>query len=156
MKVAIFPGSFDPFTKGHAAIVSEALTLCDRLVIAVGDNIGKRYLLSADMRLKLIEDLYAHEPRVEVVAYHSLTGEIAREVGATILIRGVRNTIDFEYERTMAQTNRRIFPELQSVLLLTPPELADVSSSTVRELLNFGQSVEQMMPEGVDIKAYLE
>ena len=156
MKTAIFPGSFDPFTRGHADIVEQALQLFDRVVIAIGDNVGKRSLLNLKNRLRLIRHLYEHNPRVECVAYSTLTGDIAREMGAEAIIRGVRNTIDFEYERTMAQTNKRLFPELTTVILLTPPHLNDVSSSTVRELLQFEQDVTEFMPEGIDIRNYLE
>ena len=156
MKRAIFPGSFDPFTRGHQAIVEEALTLFDEVVIAIGENISKQSLLGLEKRLQLISDVFSNEPKVRCVAYSTLTGELARKEGAQTIIRGVRNSIDFEYERTMAQTNKRLFPELSTVILLTPPELGDVSSSTVRELLRFGQSVEQMMPQGINIHNYLK
>ena len=155
MRTAIFPGSFDPFTKGHEAIVKQALRLFDRVVIAIGENIGKRSLLSLEARKQLITDLYAGANRVECISYSSLTGDVAREVGASAIVRGVRNGIDFEYERTLAQTNGRLFPEIETVLLLTPPTLADVSSSTVRELLAFGREVEWLLPEGVDLKEYM-
>lgn len=156
MRTAIFPGSFDPFTRGHEAVVEQALQLFDRVVIAIGDNVSKRQLLSLKDRLRLIRRLYEGNERVECVAYSTLTGNLAREVGAQAIIRGVRNTIDFEYERTMAQTNSRLFPELTTLLLFTPPELADVSSSTVRELLQFGHDVTDLMPKGIDITKYIE
>lgn len=155
MHTAIFPGSFDPFTRGHAALVEQALGLFDKVVIAIGENINKNSLLDAEQREKLIRDCYAGNERVGVIRYSTLTGEVAREVGATAIIRGVRNTIDFEYERTMAQTNRRIFPDLQSVMFFTPAEYSDISSSTVRELLKFGRSIEEMMPEGVVLENYI-
>lgn len=155
MKTAIFPGSFDPFTRGHEAVVEQATNLFDKVVIAIGDNVGKRSLLSQKDRLRLIRRLYENNPKVECVAYSTLTGELAREMGAQAIIRGVRNTIDFEYERTMAHTNSRLFPELTTLLLFTPAELADVSSSTVRELLSFGQDVSEFLPKGVEIKTYL-
>ena len=156
MKTAIFPGSFDPFTRGHEAVVEQALQLFDLVVIAIGDNVSKNSLLSLKNRLRLIRRLYENNPKVECVAYSTLTGDLAREVGAQAFIRGVRNTIDFEYERTMAQTNRRLFPEITTLLLFTPPELADVSSSTVRELLQFGHDVSEMMPKGIEIENYIE
>ena len=155
MKTAIFPGSFDPFTRGHEALVEQALQLFDKVVIAIGENVNKRSLLSLAARKRLIEDLYADNKRVECITYSSLTGDAAREVGATAIIRGVRNTIDFEYERTLAQTNRRLYPDITTLLLFTPAKYADVSSSTVRELLAFGREVDWLLPEGVDLKKYM-
>ena len=153
MKIALFPGSFDPFTKGHEAIVKQALVLFDKVIIAIGENIGKNSLLTPQERKGLIEKLYSNNERVEVVTYSTLTGDLARKVGASAIIRGVRNTIDFEYERTLAQTNKRLFPEIETILLLTPADLADVSSSAVRELLAFGHDVSDMLPEGIDLQS---
>lgn len=155
MRIAIFPGSFDPFTKGHEAIVEQALRLFDKVIIAIGENISKRSLLTIEARKQLICDLYKDEPRIECKTYSTLTIELARSLQAVAIVRGVRNTIDFEYERTMAQTNHRIQADIETILLLTPPSLADVSSSTVRELLKFGHDVKKMMPEGIEIKKYM-
>ncbi len=155
MRTAVFPGSFDPFTRGHEAVVSEALRMFDKVIIAIGDNCRKHSLLTVDNRLRLIGRLYAGNPRVECTAYGTLTGELARTAGASAIVRGVRDTADFEYERTMAQTNRRIFPEIATVILFTPQELADISSSTVRELLAFGCDVTGLLPEGIRIEEYL-
>ncbi|MFI3258633.1 MAG: pantetheine-phosphate adenylyltransferase [Rikenellaceae bacterium] len=154
-RVALFAGSFDPFTLGHAAIVESALRIADRVVVGVGSNISKRCLLSPSQRKGLIEEYYANEPRVSVATYNSLTGYFAREVGATLLVRGVRNSIDLEAERTLEAVNRGLYPELQTVMLFTPAQLAHISSSCVRELLAFGESVDALMPEGVDIYKYI-
>lgn len=154
MKRAIFPGSFDPFTRGHQALVEEALTIFDEVVISIGENVSKQSLLSLKSRMQMIEDVYQDNPRVKCMSYSTLTGDFAQSVGAEAIIRGVRNTIDFEYERTMAQTNKRLYPTLTTIILLTPPELADVSSSMVRELLKFGHDVSEFIPQGVDLQKY--
>lgn len=154
-RTALFAGSFDPFTRGHEAVVAEALRLFDEVVVAVGENVSKHALLSVEQRCRLIEDVYAEEPRVRVAHYSTLTGDFAREVGATALVRGVRNTVDFEFERTIEATNRQLFPELTTVLLPTPTEYMHISSSVVRELLSFGRNVENYLPHNINIEKYL-
>ena len=153
--VVIFPGSFDPFTRGHAAVVEEALRLFDKVIIGVGDNISKRGLLAVEQRVALIEQLYASQERVEVRTYRSLTGDFALECGAKAVVRGVRTGTDFEYEQNMAAVNRHLYPSLSTVILCTPAELAHISSSVVRELLAFGRNVDEFMPEGIDINNFL-
>ncbi|MFI3269704.1 MAG: pantetheine-phosphate adenylyltransferase [Rikenellaceae bacterium] len=155
-RVALFPGSFDPFTRGHAAIVESALRLFDRVVVGVGYNISKSGLLSPDERCRLVAEYYADERRVEVQKYSGMTGDFAREVGAVAMVRGIRNSMDLEMERTLEAVNREIYPELQTVMLLTPADVAHISSSCVRELRAFGRGVESMMPEGVDIEEYID
>ncbi len=154
-RTAIFPGSFDPFTRGHAALVDEALNLFDRIIIGIGNNFAKNSLMSVENRKRLIDDIYRDEPRVEARIYTGLTGEFAEQVDACAIIRGVRNTTDFEYERTMEATNHRIYPAITTVMLFTPAPVADISSSTVREVLAFGRNVEEFLPEGIDINKYL-
>ncbi|CDC97519.1 pantetheine-phosphate adenylyltransferase [Alistipes sp. CAG:268] len=154
-RIAIFPGSFDPFTRGHAALVDEALNLFDRVIIGIGNNFAKKGLLTVENRKRLIDDIYAGNPRVEARIYSGLTGEFAEQVAACAIIRGVRNTTDFEYERTMEATNHRIYPEITTVMLFTPAPVADISSSTVREVLSFGRTVEEFLPEGIEIEKYL-
>lgn len=154
-RTALFPGSFDPFTKGHEALVEAALKLFDEVVIAVGDNIAKRGLLSVENRVALISDCYKDEPRVKVTSYSCLTGDFARQVGAVAMIRGIRNTTDFNFERSVEATNRRLFPEITTLMLVTPDEYAHISSSIVRELHSFGHDVSDFLPKGVDIKRYL-
>ncbi len=154
-RVSIFPGSFDPFTRGHAAIVEEALRLFDRVVIAIGHNITKQGLLDVAERKRLIDDIYKSNPNVECQIYSGLTGDFALAVGAVAMIRGVRNTIDFEQEKILDAVNRRLYPSLTTVVMFTPSNVVDVSSSGVRELLAFGRDVSELMPQGVDIKKYM-
>ncbi|MBQ5843904.1 MAG: pantetheine-phosphate adenylyltransferase [Alistipes sp.] len=154
-RIALFPGSFDPFTRGHESLVKEALRLFDKVVIAVGDNISKRGLLTTEQRIALIADRYADDSRVSVTSYNILTGDFARQIGAVAMIRGIRNTTDFNFERSIEATNRRLFPEITTVMLVTPDEYAHISSSIVRELIAFNHDVSQFMPEGIDIKNYL-
>lgn len=156
IKQALFPGSFDPFTRGHQALVESALVLFDKVIIAIGENIQKQSLLTLEQRVALIKELYNNNPRVEYVTYNTLTIDLARTLQVSAIVRGVRNTIDFEYERTMAQTNKRLAANIPTVLLLTPPEFADISSSTVRELLAFKHDVSELMPEEVDLKKYIK
>ena len=155
-KIALFAGSFDPFTRGHEAVVEEALRLFDEVVVAVGENVSKRSLLSVEQRCQLIADLYKDNARVRVASYSTLTGDFARKVGATVLVRGVRNTVDFEMERTMEATNRDLFPKLTTVLLITPAEYLHISSSMVRELMAFGRSVDDYLPQKIKIENYIK
>lgn len=155
MKTAIFPGSFDPFTRGHEAIVEKALHLFDKVIIGIGSNVAKQGLLSVENRKRLIDDYYAGDARVEAMIYGGMTATSPSRSGAAAIIRGVRNTTDFEYERTMEATNHRLHPDIITVMLFTPAPVADIASSTVREVLAFGRTVDEFMPEGIDIKKYL-
>ena len=154
-RIVLFPGSFDPFTRGHEALVGQALRLFDRVIIGIGNNPGKSGLLTVENRRRLIADLYADEPRIEARIYTGLTGDCARQAGACAILRGVRNTTDFEYERTMEAANHRIHPEITTVMLFTPSEVADIASSTVREVLAFGRPVDEFMPRSIHIEEYL-
>lgn len=143
---AVFPGTFDPFTVGHNDIVRRALTFMDEIVIAVGINERKHTLTELDDRLEAIRKVFANEPRVSVAFYDGLTADYAREVGADVIIRGVRNIADFEYERNMADINRHL-NNIETVLLFSSPELACISSSMVRELIHLGKPVDEFLPE---------
>ncbi|MFR9602494.1 MAG: pantetheine-phosphate adenylyltransferase [Rikenellaceae bacterium] len=154
-RVAIFPGSFDPFTRGHAAIVEEALRLFDHVVIAIGHNTTKSGFLEVTQRKRLIDDTFVTNERVSCQIYTCLTGDFATQVGACAMIRGVRNTIDFEQERILDAANRRLYPHLTTIVMFTPASVADISSTGVRELIAFGCDVDEFMPEGVKIKNYM-
>ena len=146
-RIAIFPGSFDPFTIGHHSIVERALPLFDKIVVAVGMNSSKHSFLSDIERLDAIRRLYANEPRVEVTTYSGLTVEAAEQCGAHYIIRGVRTVKDFEYEKTLADVNRKI-AGIETVLLYTLPEYGSISSSIVRELIGLGRDVSDLLPKG--------
>lgn len=145
-RIALFPGSFNPFTRGHESLVTRALSMCDGVTIAIGINIGKKDA-DTESRVRAIRDLYAGDPRIDVVTYSELTGELAKRLGCAFILRGVRNTADFEYEMNMADVNRRLFG-IETVLLPALPELAWISSSTARELERFGHDVSELLPLG--------
>ena len=146
MKTAIFPGTFDPFTVGHASIVERGLPLFDRTVIGVGVNDNKRTLYTNEERVRNIQEIYANEPRVKVVAYDDLTVDLAKREGATFILRGIRSVKDFEYERDIAAMNERL-SGVETVLLFTEPQYMSISSSVVRELLRFGKDVTEFLPK---------
>ena len=150
MATALFQGSFDPFTKGHADIVDRALPFFDRIVIAVMVNIHKQGLLTPEQRKALIEEVYRNEPRVSVVIGHGLTVDLAREVGADCLLRSARNAADFDYEQVQATANREL-GGLDTLLFVARPELAHVSSTLVRELHHFGRDVSPYLPSGITL-----
>lgn len=147
-RIAIFPGSFDPYTIGHASIVDRAFPLFDKIVVAIGVNRNKRSFLTEEQRIRMIADLYADEPKVEVISYDGLTVDAARECGARFLLRGVRMIQDFEYEKNLAEVNRSI-SGLETVLLYTLPEYGHISSSIVRELISYGRDVSALLPKGM-------
>jgi pantetheine-phosphate adenylyltransferase len=155
-RVAIFPGSFDPFTRGHEAIVTEALRMFDKVIVAIGHNSAKRGLLTPEARKRLIEQIYNGDARVEVTTYSTLTGDEARRVGATTIIRSVRNATDFDYERTMDHANREIFPELRTIIVIAPAEVEHISSSLVRELRAFGHDTSTLLPQGIALEDFIE
>ncbi|MFI3239687.1 MAG: pantetheine-phosphate adenylyltransferase [Bacteroidales bacterium] len=145
-RIAIFPGTFNPFTVGHSSIVERALPLFDGLVIAVGVNEDKMCDSSVQERLDTIAAYYADEDKVKVVCYSTLTVDLAKEFEAGYIVRGVRSVQDFEYERNLAEINRRL-SGVETLLLYTLPEYAHISSSVVRELIKYGRDVSEMLPK---------
>jgi pantetheine-phosphate adenylyltransferase len=147
MSKALFAGSFDPFTRGHQSIVNRTLAIADEVVVAIGRNVNKRTMLTLEERIEAIQRLYAEEPRVKVMAYDGLTTDFAASVEATFLVRGVRNIADFEFEKNIADVNRKL-TGIETVLLITESEYSHISSSVVRELMSYGRDVTDFMPEG--------
>ncbi len=154
-RTAIFPGSFDPFTVGHRIVMEDGLRLFDRIVIGVGINTEKQGLLTPEKRVTLITDVFAGEPKVEVQTYNGLTVDFARAVGAGYILRGMRNTVDFEFERNMMQVNRTLHPDIMTVLLFTPARYVAISSSFVREIHTFGGDTSPFLPEGIRLEKYM-
>lgn len=148
-RIALFPGSFDPFTRGHESIVERALPLFDEIVIAIGININKQALTSMEKRQELIRNTFRNEPKVRVITYDGLTADAAKACGARFYLRGVRMIQDFENEMNMAEVNREL-SGLETVLLYTLPEYSHISSSIVRELVKWGQDVSRYLPRNLE------
>ena len=146
-RIALFPGSFDPFTKGHQDIVIRGLTLFDEIIIAIGFNSKKdqRYF-KIDFMIERIQETFVKYPQIKVITYSELTADLARKHKANYLLRGLRNTTDFEYENSIAQMNRHLNADLESVFLITSPQFAAISSSIIREVHRYGGDISVMLP----------
>ena len=144
-RIVLFAGTFDPYTRGHHALVERALAMFDKVVVAVGRNLGKNCMFSLEERVAAIEKVYAGNDRVSVAVYDTLTMDFARSVGAVALLRGVRSVKDFEYERDIADINLRL-GGMDTIMLISEPEYASVSSSVVRELIKYGKDVSALLP----------
>ncbi len=154
-KIAVFPGSFDPFTIGHESVLKRALPLFDRIIVMLGVNNEKKGFFNIEDRKQMIKGLFADEPKIEVTVYKGLTIDFCREIGAKYLLRGLRTAADFEYERAIAQINKKMYQEIETVFLLTIPEHTPINSSVVREILRYGGDVSPFIPVKLDIKKYL-
>ena len=150
-RIALFPGSFDPFTAGHLNILKRALTMFDEVVVAAGVNQDKRGLFDMDKRLDIIRQATSGMEGVRVIQYSNLTIDICRELGIRHIVRGVRNMIDFETERSIADANRRLAPEIETIIIPTAQEFAHISSSAVRDILRHGGDYSAFIPEGVKL-----
>ncbi|HCM59168.1 MAG TPA: pantetheine-phosphate adenylyltransferase [Bacteroidales bacterium] len=155
-KIAVFPGSFDPFTVGHESIVKRALGLFDRVIIAVGENAEKKNLFSIEMRLKMISKVFQGESRVEITRFSGLTIEFCRRYNARYIVRGLRTAADFEYERAMGHMNWKMAPEIDTVFLLTSTEHTPVNSTIVRDIIKHGGDASMFVPASIKISDYLE
>jgi pantetheine-phosphate adenylyltransferase len=146
-KIALFPGSFDPFTKGHEDIVLRGLQIFDEIVIAIGYNSKKstRYF-TIELMIEKIEKTFSAYPSIKVLTYSELTAEYARKQHAKFLLRGLRNTTDFEYENSISQINKNLVSDLESVFLITTPEFAWINSSVIREVHRYGGDISKFLP----------
>ncbi|MDF9831361.1 pantetheine-phosphate adenylyltransferase [Parabacteroides sp. PF5-6] len=149
-RVALFPGTFDPFTLGHQSLVSRGLLLVDEIVIAVGINDKKLTYFSLEKRMEAIEKLYKDNPAVRVMSYDSLTVDFAKEVNAGFILRGIRTANDFEYEKSIADVNR-VLTGIETFILFTEPKHTHISSSIVRELLRYGKDISMFVPKETEL-----
>lgn len=145
-KTAIFPGSFDPFTKGHEDIVLRSLELFDEVIVAIGHNSNKKRYFDIDLMIEKIREAFDNNRRVRVIVYDELTAMLAEKYDARFLVRGLRNTTDFEYENSISQINRYLNSGLETVFLITSPDLAPISSSIIREVHRYGGEVDPFLP----------
>ena len=145
-KIAIFPGSFDPFTKGHEDIVIRGLRIFDKIIIGIGHNTNKQRYFDLDKMIKLVESTFKDLPNVEILIYNELTAELARKNNAKFILRGLRNTTDFEFENGISQMNRYLYGDLETVFLITSPQFAAISSTIIREVHRFGGNVNEFLP----------
>ena len=154
-KIAVFPGSFDPFTVGHENIVLRALDLFDRIIVAIGIHSTKQPLLKIKSRVEMVNQVFSSNEQVSVDSFEGLTVDYCRKVKATHMLRGIRTSADFEYERAIAQINKQMLPSVESVFLLTTPEHTPVNSTIIRDIIRNGGDASLFLPKGVDIKKYL-
>ncbi len=150
-RIAIFPGSFDPITKGHENLIRRALPLFDKVIVAIGINAEKKYMFTLEERMNWIKQTFSFEDRVEVGSYQGLTVNYCRSVGAMHIIRGLRNAEDFQFEKSIAQMNRELAQEVDTVFLVTNPEYAAYSSSIVRDIHRNGGDVSKFIPNSIQL-----
>jgi pantetheine-phosphate adenylyltransferase len=151
MKKAIFPGSFDPITLGHFDIIKRSIPLFDEIVVAIGINAEKKYMFSLEDRKRFIEEAFADEPKISVVTYEGLTIDFCKKIKAQFILRGLRNPADFEFEKAIAHTNRRL-SKIETVFLLTAAKTSYISSSIVRDVIRNGGEYQMLVPDSVRVK----
>lgn len=151
MKKAVFPGSFDPITLGHFDIIQRSIPLFDEIIVAIGVNAEKKYMFSLEERKRFIELSFADEPKVSVITYEGLTIDLCKKMKAQFILRGLRNPADFEFEKAIAHTNRRL-SKIETVFLLTAAKTSYISSSIVRDVIRNGGEYEMLVPESVRVK----
>ena len=151
MRKAIFPGSFDPITLGHQDIINRALPLFDEIVIAIGVNADKKYMFSLEERKRFIEETFENEPKISVITYEGLTIDLCHKINANFILRGLRNPADFEFEKAIAHTNRRL-SKIETVFLLTAAKTSYISSSIVRDVIRNNGEYKLLVPEAVRVQ----
>ena len=150
MKKAVFPGSFDPITLGHYDIIERGVTLFDELIIAIGVNADKKYMFSLEERVQFIKEAFKDEPKIKVMTYEGLTVNFCKEIEAQFILRGLRNPADFEFEKSIALTNREM-TDIETIFFLTSPENSFISSSIVRDLIRNNGDYKLFIPKGITL-----
>lgn len=148
-RIALFPGTFDPITLGHTDIIDRAIDLFDEIVVGIGTNSSKTPMFSLEQRMQWIRDIYAHTPKVKVLSYAGLTAKFCEEIGARFILRGIRGVVDFEYEKAIADVNRMMDKQLETVFLSCTPQYSTIASSLVRDVLKYGGDATPLLPEQV-------
>ena len=150
-KIAVFPGSFSPFSLGHQAVVDSALPLFDKVIIAVGNNPEKNQYFSIKKRLKWINDVYKNMPNISVERYEGLTVDFCKTVNANFIVRGLRDSLDFKFEKNIAQMNKKLNAEIETIFIITPPELSHISSTILRDIIKNGGDISTFIPKEISI-----
>jgi len=150
-KTAIFPGSFSPFTLGHKSVVDRSLTLFDKIIIAIGINAEKNEYFSIEEREGWIKEIYKNNTKIEVQFYEGLTVDFCEKVNAKYILRGLRDSHDFKYEKNIAQVNKNLNPEVETIFIITPPEISHISSTIIRDIIKNGGDVSQFLPKEIDL-----
>jgi pantetheine-phosphate adenylyltransferase len=148
-KIALFPGSFDPITNAHMDILNRALPLFDKVYVGIGLNSTKEAFFSAEQRLAMLKEVFCNSPKIEVTTYKGLTVEFCKELGAQYMIRGIRSTSDFEYEKAISQMNHAMHPEIESIFILSKPGFSAISSTIVRDIIRNGGDVSKFVPKEI-------
>ena len=152
MKIAVFPGSFDPITKGHQDIIERALPLFDKIIVAIGQNSAKKYHFNLEQRTDFIELTFKNNPKIEVISYTGLTIDFCKSVNANYILRGIRNSADYMYENSIAQMNKSMESNIETIFIPTIPELSAINSTIVRDILINGGNVDQFVPSAIKNK----
>jgi len=150
-KIAIFPGSFSPFTVGHQSVVNRALPLFEKIIISIGINSEKNQYFSIEERLQWIKDVYGNNPKIEIKFYEGLTVNFCKKENANYILRGLRDSHDFKFEKGIAQMNKDLNKEVETIFIITPPEISHISSSIIRDIIKNGGDVSKFIPKEIDL-----
>lgn len=151
-RIVIYPGSFDPFTNGHLNIIERVTKVFDELIVAVAHNVSKKTIFTIDERLEIIKEIFSNEPKVKVDSFEGLLVEYAKQIGTSVVLRGMRSVSDFEYELQMAHANKTLSPDLETIFMVTESKYSHISSSLIKEIITLGGSAKPLVPDIVEKK----